>query len=89
MKIWIQSVITGNQDEISSGDETHSTMKKSLFTREFHPRMKRFEFHHGVKFSLKENLQLNMKTYNKIYLFFSVIERITLLEDQETQIGYI
>ena len=89
MKIWIQSVITGNRDEILSWDETHSGMKKSLFTREFHPRMKRFEFHHEIKFSLKENLQLNMKTYNKIYLFFSVIERITLLEDQETQIGYI
>ena len=89
MKIWIQSVITGNRDEILSWDETHSGMNKSLFTREFHPRMKRFEFHHEMKFSLKENLQLNMKTYNKIYLFFSVIERITLLEDQETQIGYI
>ena len=30
-----------------------------------------------------------MKTYNKIHLFFSVIERITLLGDQDTSSGYI
>lgn len=82
-------MLTGNRDEISSRDETRSGMKKGLFTCEFHSRIKRVEFHHGMKFSLKENLQLNMKTYNKIHIFFSVIERITLLEDQERQSGYI
>ena len=39
-------------------DETRPGMKKFLFTREFHP---------GMKFNLKENLPLSMKTYNKIY----------------------
>ena len=48
---------------------SHSGMKKFLLTREFHPGMKRVEFHPGVKFNLKENLQLSMKTYNKIYHF--------------------
>ena len=89
MKIWIQRVLTGNRDEISSRDETRSGIKKSLFKCEFHPRMKRVQFHYGMKFSLKENLQLNIKTYNKIHLFFSVIERRTLLEDQERQNGHI
>ena len=53
---------------ISSRDETRSRMKKFLFTREFHPRMKRVEFHPGIKFNLKkkENLPLSMKTYNEI-----------------------
>ena len=60
---------TCNQDEIPSWDETRPGMKKSLFTREFHPGMKRVEFHPGMKFNLKENLPLNMKTYNKTYHF--------------------
>ena len=42
-------------------------MKKLLFTCEFHPGMKRVEFHSGMKFNLKENLPLSIKTYNKIY----------------------
>ena len=42
-------------------------MKKFLFTRDFHPRMKRVEFHPGMKFNLKENLPLSMKTCNEIY----------------------
>ena len=46
------------RDEISSLDEARPRMKKFLFTREFHPRM---------KFNLKENLPLSMKTYIKIY----------------------
>ena len=62
-----QSAFTCNRDEISSGDETRPGIKKFLFTREFHPRMKRVEFHPGMKFNLKENLPLSMKTYNKIY----------------------
>ena len=41
--------------------------KKFLFTCEFHPRMKRVEFRPGIKFNLKGNLPLSMKTYNKIY----------------------
>ena len=36
-------------------------MKKFLFTRECHP---------GMKFDLKENLPLSMKTYNKIYHWY-------------------
>ena len=53
---------------ISSQDETRHGMKKFLFTREFHPRMKRVEFHPGIKFNLKkkEHLPLSVKTYNKI-----------------------
>ena len=39
---------------ISSRDETRSRMKKFLFTREFHPRMKPVEFHPGIKFNLKK-----------------------------------
>ena len=49
-------------------------MKKILFTREFHPGMKRVEFHRGMKFNLKEDLPLSMKTYNKIYHFFSSLK---------------
>ena len=41
-------------------------MKKFLFTRGFDPGMKRVEFHTGMKFNLKENLPLSMKTYHKI-----------------------
>ena len=47
--------------------KSHPGMKKFLFTREFHSGMKRVEFHPGMKFNLKENLPLSMKTYNKIY----------------------
>ena len=55
---------TCNRDEILSWDETRPRMKKFLFTREFHPGMKRVEFHPRMKFNLKENLPLSMKTYN-------------------------
>ena len=57
-----KSVFTCNRDEISSGDETRPGMKKFLFTREFHPGMKRVEFHLEMKFNLKENLPLSIKT---------------------------
>ena len=50
--------------------KSHPWMKKILFTREFHP---------GMKFSLKENLPLSMKTYNKISHFFSIIEIRSLI----------
>ena len=53
-------MFTSNQDEILSG------MKKILFTREFHPRM---------KFSFKENLLLNVKLYKVekcLHIFFFV-----------------
>ena len=36
-------------------DETRPGMKKFLFTREFHPGIKRVEFHPRMKFYLKEN----------------------------------
>ena len=62
-----QSAFTCKRDEISSQDETRSGMKKFLFTRQFYPRMKRVEFHPGMKFNLKGNLPLSMKTYNEIY----------------------
>ena len=39
---------------ISSQDEVRHGMKRFLFTREFHPRMKREEFHPGIKFNLKK-----------------------------------
>ena len=61
------SAFTCNRDEFSSWDETRPGMKKFLLTREFHPGMKRVEFHPGIKFNLKENLPLSMKTYNEIY----------------------
>ena len=47
--------------------KSHPGMQKFLFTREFHLGMKRIEFHTGMKFNLKENLPLSMKTYNKTY----------------------
>ena len=56
-------------------------MKKIMFTSEFHCGMKQVEFHPEIKFSLKENLALSMKTYNKIYNFFSIIETVTFLEN--------
>ena len=60
--------------------KSHPEMKKILFTREFHPGMKRVEFHTGMKFDLKENLPLSMmKTYNKISCFFSIIEIRSLM----------
>ena len=62
-----KSAFTCNRGEISSRNETRRGMKKFLFTREFHPGMKRVEFHPRMKFNLKENLPLSMKTYNKIY----------------------
>ena len=65
-----ESAFTCNRDEIWSRDETRPGMKKILFTREFHPQLKRDEFHPGMKFNLKENLPLSMKTYNKIYNWY-------------------
>ena len=59
-------MFTCNRDEISSRDETRTGMKKFLFTSEFHPGMKRVEFQLRMKFNVKENLPLSMKTYNKI-----------------------
>ena len=41
----------------------HPGMKKFLFTSEFHLGMKRVECHPGMKFNLKGNLPLSMKTY--------------------------
>ena len=60
-------MFTCNRDEISSRDKTRPEMKKFLFTREFHPGMKRVEFHLEMKFNFKENFPLSMKTYNEIY----------------------
>ena len=55
--------------------KSHPEMKKILFTREFHPGMKRVEFHTGMKFDLKENLPLSMmKTYNKISHFSQLLK---------------
>ena len=52
--------------------KSHPGMKTSLFTREFHRRMKRVEFHPGMKFNLKENLSLSMmKAYNKFLIFLN------------------
>ena len=42
--------------------KAHPRMKKFLFTSEFHPVMKRVEFHPPMKFNLKENLPLSMET---------------------------
>ena len=39
-----------------------------------YPGIKPIVFHPGIKFKLKENFPLSIKTYNKIYQFFSVIE---------------
>ena len=55
-----------------------SRMKKILFTREFYSGMKRIEFYPGMKFNLKENHPLSVKTY-KIHYFFSVIEIRSLI----------
>ena len=50
--------------------KSYPGMKKFLFIREFHPGMKRVEFHLGMKFNLKEDLPLSMmKTCNKISHF--------------------
>ena len=55
--------------------KSHPGMKKFLFTREFHPGMKRVEFHPRMKFNLKENLPLSVtKTYNKISLFSQLLK---------------
>ena len=55
-----------NRDKISSRDKSYSGMKKVWFTREFHPGMKRVEFHTGIKFNFKELLPLRMKACNNI-----------------------
>ena len=55
------SALPCNQDKISSRDEFHPGMKKYPFPREFHPGIKRVEFHPGMKFNLKENVLLNIK----------------------------
>ena len=49
--------------------ESHAGMKKFLFTCQFHPGMKRVEFHPGMNLNLNENLPLSMKTYKKNYYF--------------------
>ena len=65
--------------------KSHPGMKKFLFTREFHLRKKRVEFHSGMKFNLKENLPLSMiKTYNKISHFFSIIKIRSLVCKKQT-----
>ena len=70
-----KSAFICNRDEISSRDETRPGVKKNLFTREFHPGMKRVEFHPRMKFNLKENLPLSMmKTYNKIFHFSQLLK---------------
>ena len=50
--------------------KSHPEMKKTLFTREFHRGMKQVEFCFGMKFHLKENLPLSMKTYNNFFIIF-------------------
>ena len=50
--------------------KSHPEMKKTLFTREFHRVMKQVEFRPGMKFHLKENLPLSIKTYNKFFTIF-------------------
>ena len=81
-------MFTCNRDEISSRDETGPGMKKILFACQFHPAIRQVEFHPGMKFSLKQNLLLSTKTYNKIYhFFFLVIEMITFLKRLRYIIG--
>ena len=70
------SAFACNGDKISSQDETLPGMKKFIFTREFHPGIKRVEFHPRIKFNLKENLPLSMM---KNLLFFSIIEIRSLI----------
>ena len=67
-------MFTCNRDEISSWNETRLWVKKIMFTRKFYPEMKQVNFHPWIKFNLKENLSLSMKTYYKIYHFFSIIQ---------------
>ena len=78
------SEFTCNRDEISPRDETRPRMKKILFTREFHSRMKQVDFHPRMKFNLKENLPLSMKTYNKIYHFSLICLNIRRLLFQKS-----
>ena len=47
--------------------KSHSGIKKFLFTCEFHSGMKRVESQ--MKFNLKENLPMSMKSYKKTYHF--------------------
>ena len=55
--------------------KSHPGMKKYLFTRDFHPGVKRVEFYPRMKFNLKENLPLSMmKTYNKISHFSQLLK---------------
>ena len=42
--------------------KSHPEMKKPLFTSEFHRVMKQVEIRPGMKFHLKENLPLSIKT---------------------------
>ena len=60
--------------------KSHPGMRKFLFTREFHPEMKRVEFHLRMKFNFKENLPLSMKTYNKISHWYVKTSEIIFLE---------
>ena len=67
--IYSKSAFTCNWDESSSRDETRSEMKKFLPAREFHPGIQQVEFNRGMKFNLKGNFPLSMKTYDEIYHF--------------------
>ena len=49
----------------------HPGVKKFLFTHEFHPGMKRVEFHPWMKFNLKENLSLSMMKTIKFLIFLN------------------
>ena len=71
-------VYKGTPERYVTKTKSHPGMKKFLITREFHTGMKHVEFHRGMKFNLKENLPLSMKTY-KIYHFFSIIEIRSLI----------
>ena len=51
--------------------KSHPGMKKFLFTRKFHPGMKRVEFHPGMKFNLKENLPLSIMKTIKFLIFLN------------------
>ena len=51
--------------------KSHPGMKNFLFPREFHHRMKRVELHSGMKFHLKKNLPLSMKTLIKFIIFLN------------------
>ena len=59
--------------------KSHPGMIKFLFTREFHPMMKRVEFHPGMKFNLKENFPLSMKTYKNLSFYLNMLKHQTII----------